>query len=71
MTWKTLGVGDVRDGLYQLRDFEGLKDSSQQFFVGAASSGPNKEEEQFDIWHYKLGHPSPSKRIADINIRKS
>lgn len=33
--------------------------------------GPNKKEECFDIWHYKLGHPSSFKKIVDVNLEKS
>lgn len=50
-------MGELRNGLSQLKKFGGSKDPTQQDFSGTTISGPNKEE-YFNICITDLVHPS-------------
>lgn len=71
-TWTTIQMGEAKSGLYQVLPLVTLPMDLQETLnhitstPSLAASAMNRKNE-FDIWHYRMGHPSHSKLASQNN----
>ncbi|CAI9772674.1 unnamed protein product [Fraxinus pennsylvanica] len=70
-TWRTIGLGEVRQDLYHLVQnkvppdslIQKLPELTSKITISAAVN-----QEDFDLWHFRLGHPSdPRLRLTNLH----
>lgn len=76
--WRTIGMGEVREGLYHMKHEEvspsALSDLLSKLNILPSpyvSASVTKNAQNFDIWHYRLGHSSYSILRVDDDVHFS
>ena len=76
--WKTIGMGEVRQGLYHMLQGEvspsALSDTLRKMSPLSSfpiSASVTSNDQNFDVWHYRLGHSSYSVSNIDGEVHFS